>query len=163
LPRKEYCFAVDASLGRLARHLRLLGFDTVYQAGGDAARFFNHAGQDRIALFRIRRLRGRLPQREWLFVHPNDPEAQVRTVLQTLNIGSGELRPFSRCVQCNRAVVALERAGLRGRVPDYVWQTQARFTGCPQCGRIFWPGTHTWRYQNKIKNWFKRSITTGYE
>jgi uncharacterized protein with PIN domain len=150
-------------LGRLARHLRLLGFDTLYQVGGDAAHFFNHAGRDRIALFRIRRLQGRLPQQEWLFIRPNDPEAQVRTVLQTLKIDLGDLRLFSRCIQCNRSVVALERAGLRGRVPDYVWQTQTRFTGCPQCGRVFWPGTHTWRYQNKMKNWFKRSFATSYE
>ena len=160
---RDYGFAVDASLGRLARHLRLLGFDTLYQTGGDAAHFFNRAGRDRIALFRIRRLQGGLPQRAWLFVRPNDPEAQVKTVLQTLKIGPGDLRPFSRCIQCNRAVVALEKAGLGGSVPDYVWQTQTRFTGCPQCGRVFWPGTHTWRYKIKINHWFKRSSTTDHE
>jgi uncharacterized protein with PIN domain len=163
MTKRGYRFAVDASLGRLARHLRLMGFDAAYQGSGEAVLFFNRTDRDRIALIRIKRLQGRLPQRVWLFIHPNDPEAQVRSVLEALNIHPEDLCPFSRCILCNRPVVPLAKDGLRGRVPEYVWQTQSHFSGCPQCGRVFWPGSHTQRYRQKINHWFKEIYINSYE
>ena len=150
-------FALDASLGRLTKYLRLMGFDAEYQAGGDAAAFFRGVGDDRIALTRIRQLCGRLPQKDWYLVQDDDPDAQVGFVLAACRIEMGDLRPFSRCIQCNRPVQALEKETLRGRVPEYVWQTQTRFSGCPRCGKVFWSGSHTQRAQEKINQRFKRS------
>jgi uncharacterized protein with PIN domain len=154
---KDLTFAVDASLGRLAKHLRLLGFDTEYQRGGDAEAFFRLSATDRIALTRIRRLHGRLPQRKWYLIRADDPDKQVRAVVRAFAIGTDDLRPFSRCTRCNRPVEPLAKEAVRGRVPEYVWQTQAHFSACPRCGRVFWPGSHTQRYQRKINYWFKRS------
>lgn len=160
---RNLTFALDASLGRLTRHLRLMGFDADYQAGGDAAAFFRNVGGDRIALTRIRRLCGRLSQKNWYFIPEDDPDAQVGFVIQACRIGTADLRPFSRCIQCNRRVETLEKETLRGRVPEYVWRTQTRFSGCPRCGKVFWPGSHTRRYHKKLNYWFKRSYVRYHE
>jgi uncharacterized protein with PIN domain len=140
-----------------------MGFDTAYQRSGDAALFFKRTDLDRIALFRIKWLKGRLPQQQWLFIRANDPEEQVQAVLRRLKIGPADLSLFSRCTRCNKPVERLEKSDLRGRVPEYVWQTQSQFSGCPQCDRVFWPGSHTQRYRQKINHWFKRSYINHYE
>jgi uncharacterized protein with PIN domain len=155
-------FAVEASLGRLATYLRLLGFDTTYQRGGDSTAFFRGVAADRIALFRTRRLRGLLLQKRWLFIWENDPETQVIAVLAALRLRPGDVQPFSRCTRCNRPVKTMTHADARGRVPDYTWQTQAHFSTCPQCGRVFWPGSHSRRFYDKINHWFKRSNINNY-
>jgi len=156
LASRVYKFAVDASLGRLANHLRLMGFDADYQDRGDALAFFQGSGPERIALTRIRHLCGRLPQKKWLFIGVNDPDEQVVLVLTAFEVELADLHPFSRCMHCNRAVEVLEKDAVWGRVPDYVWQTQPHFSSCPRCGRVFWPGSHTSRYRKKINHWFKR-------
>ncbi|MDJ0783401.1 MAG: Mut7-C RNAse domain-containing protein [Desulfosarcinaceae bacterium] len=164
-----YRFAVDTSLGRLAKHLRLMGFDTLYQDRADAHAFFAFSGPDRIALTRIRHLCGvsaqhaksprrtSLPQRRWLFITPNDPEDQVIAVFAAFQIGADDLRPFSRCTRCNCTVAVQNREAIRGRVPEYVWQTQDHFSACAECGRIYWPGSHTRRYRKKLTHWLTRS------
>lgn len=150
-------FAVEASLGRLALHLRLLGFDATYQQGGESLAFFRRMAADRIALTRTRRIRDQLPQRRCLFIRANDPREQVIAVLSELRLNCGDARPFSRCTRCNRPVETLARHAARGRVPDYVWQTQERFSTCPQCERVFWQGSHTKRHQKMLNHWFNRS------
>ena len=156
-------FAVEAPLGRLARYLRLLGFDTAYQRSGDADSFFEGMDADRIALFRTRRLRGRLIQRQWIFIREDGPEAQVRAVLENLTLKPGHVKPFTRCVRCNRPVETLAHVDARGRVPDYIWQTQVRFTICPSCGQVFWPGSHARRFDEKINHWFKRNSIINHD
>jgi uncharacterized protein len=163
MSKKGHRFAVDASLGRLAKHLRLMGFDATYQDVADAMTFFRRSEPGRFALTRIRHLCGRLPQSQWLYIRANDPEAQLVAVLTTFEIEFGDLRPFSRCIRCNLAVEPLEKETARGRVPEYVWLTQSSFSGCPACGRVYWSGSHTQRYREKMKHWFEKSITTHYE
>lgn len=160
--KRAPCFAVEASLGRLATNLRLLGFDTAYQRGGDTSAFFGRMDADRIALFRTRRLRWRLLQKRWFLIRDNDPEAQVIAVLTDLKLRYSDMQPFSRCTRCNRPVKALNHADARGRVPDYTWQTQAHFSTCPQCGQVFWPGSHSRRFHDRINHWFKRSNINNY-
>ena len=150
-----YRFAADAALGRLAKHLRLLGFDVVCQEGVDAGAFFDRAGRHRIALTRIRHLCGRLPQHRWLFVGINNPDRQVAVVLAAFGLNMGDLHPFSRCALCNLPVVPIEAMEVQGRVPPYVIQTQTQFSSCSRCGRIFWPGSHTQRYRNRIRKWLQ--------
>jgi uncharacterized protein with PIN domain len=160
MSNKSYRFAVDASLGRLAKHLRLMGFDAAHQDVADAMTFFRRSGPHRIALTRIRRLCGRLPAHKWLYIGLNDPDDQVVAVLTAFKIESEDLRPFSRCIGCNRAVEPLDRDAVRGRVPAYVWQTQFHFSGCPDCHRVYWPGSHTLRYHEKLRLWFNNSSIT---
>ena len=49
---------------------------------------------------------------------------------------------FSRCALCNVLVEPMAREAARDLVPPYVWRTQSQFVRCPECGRVYWDGTH---------------------
>lgn len=130
---------VDAMLGRLARWLRLLGFDAEYwREGSDEELIAAAAQQGRIIVTRDRALAGRHGLRA-LYVTSETLEEQIEEVRARLGPGAA---PFSRCSECNGELVDLDRSSAEGRVPPYVWRTQAVFRECSRCGRIYWKGTH---------------------
>jgi len=139
---RELRFAAENTLGKLARWLRIMGFDTVYLPRPDPAALGRLAGEGRLVLTRTRHLAARMPAGRALWVRPDDPRQQVRQVIRQLKITRDRVRLFSRCLVCNTPVVPIAREAAAGRVPDYVWQTQDAFSTCPECGRIYWPGSH---------------------
>ncbi|HLK12228.1 MAG TPA: Mut7-C RNAse domain-containing protein [Candidatus Binatia bacterium] len=134
-------FAVDVMLGRLARWLRILGHDVVYQPqlrGRALARVARREG--RWLLTRDTRL---LRERELpphLFVTSDHFREQLRQVAAAVPLG--RTAPLSRCLDCNRALEEAARDVVRERVPAYVWTTQERFLRCPRCGKLYWGATH---------------------
>ncbi len=150
----EICFAAENTLGKLARWLRLLGFDTLYLARPDVEELLRLCGNSRLVLTRTWRVAVRLPAGRALLIEPDDPRQQVRQVVRQLGISRERVRLFSRCLRCNTLVVPIEREAVLGRVPDYVWQTQAAFSTCPDCGRIYWPGSHLRHSQEIMEAFF---------
>ncbi len=150
----ELRFAAENTLGKLARWLRTLGFDTLYLARPDPEGLLRLAGRDRLLLTRTRRLAARLPAGRALLIEPDAPREQVRQVIRQLGIPRARVRLFSRCLRCNTAVEPMSREAAAGRVPDYVWQTQASFSTCPDCGRIYWAGSHLRRAQEIVEAFF---------
>ena len=142
---RETRFAADRSLGKLAKWLRLLGYDTVYDAKITDADFLALAAEGRVLLTRTTRFVGRVPDRTLLWVSGNDPQEQLRHVVKEAGLGMSTERLFSRCLQCNRIVAPAHREDVAGKVPDYIFAAHARFAQCPQCRRIYWRGTHTER------------------
>jgi hypothetical protein len=141
-------FIADANVGKLARWLRLMGYDTEFFAAGDDAALVARALQEgRTILSRDTRIMqrrlvksGRLRA---VLLKDDRPENQVRQVVETLGLDSG-FRPFTLCLECNQPLAERSKAELAGLVPPYVYQTQEQFMQCPQCRRIYWRGTH-WR------------------
>lgn len=130
-------------LGRLARWLRLVGFDTRYDPHLDdraIARIAAHEG--RIVLTRDRGLLARRTVRGGVLVASDDLGAQLQQVVTELGLAIVRERIFSRCTACNGEVEPVDRDAVRGRVPPYVLRAHERFLSCRTCGRIFWPGTH---------------------
>jgi hypothetical protein len=148
------CFAADKTLGRLAKWLRLLGFDTLFESERADEKFIDTLDKDRILLTRTQRIRKRYADRKLIFVKSDDLQQQLNQVVEELGLKAEQTRPFSRCLQCNVPIVAVEKNLLRGRVPDYVFETNDHFNRCPQCDRIFWPGSHTRRGLEKIRHLF---------
>ncbi len=139
---------VDAMLGRLARWLRLMGYDaTYYRTGSDEELAREARAQGRLILTRDHQLAGRrglwalLVEAEKI----DDQIAEVRGVL------GGEPEPFSRCPECNGRLADLSREAARGLVPPYVWHTQKAFKRCPDCGRVYWRGTHWPALQERLR------------
>jgi uncharacterized protein len=129
----------DAMLGRLARWLRVMGYDTTYwRAGSDTALVHQARAEGRLILTRDRQLAGRRGVRA-LLVAAEALDQQIEEVRTALG---GQPEPFTRCLKCNGQLVELDRAAARALVPSYVWQTQAQFRRCPDCGRVYWKGTH---------------------
>lgn len=151
----DICFAAEATLGKLAKWLRILGFDTDYQAGATAQRFVEAAGEERIVLTRTRQVRDQNTDRKLVFITANDPFKQVQEVIQACGIGAADIRPFSRCTRCNILTRPEDKDSVQGRVPDYVWETHAEFKSCSGCGRVYWEGSHIQRSHDIIKRFFK--------
>lgn len=127
-------------LGRLARWLRLLGYDAAYARDADDYELMRRArAEARTLLTRDRRLAARRGLQAVL-VLSESLEEQVRQVQQTL--GPPPDPPLSRCPACNTPLIAATRAAVRERVPPYVWRRQTDFRLCPACHRAYWPGTH---------------------
>jgi len=138
----ELRFTAENTLGRLARWLRILGFDTLYLSRPDPLELIRLCGGGRLLLTRTRHLTARLPAGRALLIEPDAPREQVRQVIRQLGITRSRVRLFSRCVRCNSVVTPIERDEVFGRVPDYVWETHRSFAICPDCGRIYWSGSH---------------------
>ena len=147
-------FTAETTLGKLAKWLRILGFDTVYQAGVSGERFINSTGENRILLTRTKKVQSRGKGRKLVFIKSNDPLEQVREVLQALGIGAADTRLFSRCTRCNILTRPVDKDTVRSRVPDYVWETNPTFQICSRCRRIYWQGSHIERSHGIIERFF---------
>jgi len=135
-------FATDASLGKLGRHLRAAGFDTLCQHQCRHTGFFDGLDADRIILTRTGTVRMRFQRFRLIFIHENDPWRQMIQVVREARIRPRQVRPFSRCLACNTAVTPVDSAAVKARVPAYVWQHRQSFHECRRCGRIYWRGSH---------------------
>jgi uncharacterized protein len=135
-------FVVDMMLGKLARWLRAMGYDTLYFKFAEDRHLLQLAhAEARTLLTRDARL-ARLAGAGGLLIHAMEVEPQVTEVIQRLALspGSGDL--LSRCLECNTPLADQPKDSVRGRVPAYVFATHDHFVGCPGCGRIYWQGSH---------------------
>lgn len=145
-------------MGRLAKWLRLMGFDTLLETDYPKGTFAERIDPERLFLTRTRpALRVSLPCRT-VFIYSNDPMDQLAEVVGRTALRQEELRLFSRCLRCNEPIAAVAREAVARAVPDYVLETQAAFSRCPGCGRVYWPGSHTTRSLEKIEKIFQKSL-----
>jgi uncharacterized protein with PIN domain len=138
-------------LGSLARWLRILGYDTAYDRTIDDATLVERCRLERrIALTKDRRLVKRKALCDYLFIRGIHLGDQLREVLARTGDRVEDLPLFSRCLECNRALVEATPEEIRDRVPEYTYNTQTRFSACPHCGRVYWPGTHRSRILGRL-------------
>ena len=147
-------FAAEKTLGRLTKWLRLLGFDTVFEPELPCARFAVCLDEERILLTRTRQVRKKFATRRLIFIESNHLDEQLQQIIIELNLRAEHIRPFSRCLQCNVSIVAVAKSELRGRVPDHIFEVHDHFNQCPECQRIYWPGSHTGKSLEKISRLF---------
>ncbi len=131
----------DAMLGKLARWLRLLGYDTVYSQAEDALLARQARREGRVLLTSDRELARRRGLRVVL-VTSQELSAQLAEVIGAVGPLPAGTPP--RCMQCNVPLRPASVAEARPHVPPYVARTQRVFQFCPHCGRFYWKGTH-WR------------------
>jgi uncharacterized protein with PIN domain len=141
-PLRETKFIADVHLGKLARCLRLVGLDTLYERELDDAGIAARARDERrIVLTRDRGLLKRKAVTHGHFVRATKADAQLLEVVEVFDL-KGRLAPFSRCLGCNGAIRPVERALVEERLPFYTRLEQDRFLRCESCGKIYWPGAH---------------------
>jgi hypothetical protein len=143
-PLREPRFLADAHLGRLARDLRLLGFDTAFANDlGDDELARRAAAERRILLTRDRQLLMRREVTHGCYLRPARPEEQLAYVVRRLQL-CRRIRPFTRCTACNTPVEAVGRETVAARLPPSVRRVHDCFWRCGGCGRVYWQGSH-WR------------------
>ena len=144
-------FAADAMLGRLARWLRVLGYDTFYDiAVADPVLVRLSAQEDRLLLTRDRHLLRELRPARSLEVRQDDPLDQLRDVVQQLRLAAPHAL-FTRCLLCNAALLVLERAEAEPLLPEGVRDLPGPVRRCPVCGRLYWDGSHVRRMRAAIE------------
>ena len=135
-------FVLDQHLGRLARYLRLLGFDALYAAectDEELARI--SAAEERMILTRDVALLKRGPVVHGYCVRATEPRRQVVEVVRRFGL-AGSLFPFSRCMHCNGVLEPAGEQAIAERVPPLARSRHDEFQTCASCGRVYWKGTH---------------------
>lgn len=150
----DICFTAEATLGRLAKWLRILGFDTLYTPSVWHKERVDGRGENRILLTRTERIRDQKTLQPLVFIISNNPFEQLEEVIKELDLVVSDIKPFSRCLRCNTRIQQVAKEAVRGKVPDYIWETHDRFQTCRQCRRIYWAGSHTRQSYEIIKRLF---------
>jgi uncharacterized protein with PIN domain len=135
-------FLADRTVGRLAKWLRILGYDTVYLPQLSPQGLMREGRrQDRIIVTRDTRLLRHKNAPAFVFIRDDHFRQQLQQVVSDYHLTPGATL-FSRCSECNQLLEAAAKETLRDSVPEYVWQTQDTFHRCPECHRIYWGATH---------------------
>ncbi len=135
-------FVVDVHLGRLARRLRLLGFDTLYRNDWDDAELARCSEQEgRILLSQDRGLLKRRRVRHGQLVRSHDPDRQIEEVIERFDLRP-EASPFRRCPLCNTVLRTVAREAVASRLPPHTRAAFREFRECRNCGRLYWKGAH---------------------
>lgn len=149
-PLRDPRFVLDTHLGKLARHLRLAGFDSLWRNDyADPQIVALALAEGRIVLTRDCGLLKRRAVQRGHFVRATDAELQLAEVVQVFQL-QAMLRPFSRCRECNVVLADADKAEVIDRLPERVRAGYQRFRRCPCCERIYWEGTHYERLRRML-------------
>ncbi|MGO8988375.1 MAG: Mut7-C RNAse domain-containing protein [bacterium] len=136
-------FVADRMLGKLAKQLRMLGYDTIYYRGEEAYRLIKLArGEGRVILTRNTKLLPKTSEDRIVRITEDRPSLQIRELIQKGYISLSEDNLLSRCLLCNVLLDDIPREEAEGKVPDFIFYQQKEFYRCPRCLRIYWQGSH---------------------
>ncbi|MBL7130951.1 MAG: Mut7-C RNAse domain-containing protein [Candidatus Omnitrophica bacterium] len=135
-------FILTKELGRLAKWLRILGYDAQYFIEDNRSKLIITAlREDRIILTRNRRMAEPIGMRS-INIKDDSVKKQIRQVIKELKLKLGKDVMFSRCTICNEPLEFIDKKKVKTKVPEYVFKTQDRFFRCMNCQRVYWQGTH---------------------
>ena len=143
----EIKFVVDVHLGKLARLLRLFGFNTVYSNDFSNSELINISREgERILLSRNITLSKKEEIRSFV-ISSEEPLEQLQQVITHFNL-KADFRPFSRCTICNGTLQVVSKETIAHSLQKNTSQFFNDFRQCIVCGRIYWKGSH---YQKMLK------------
>ena len=135
-------FITTIELGRLARWLRLLGFDCVFF---DRAKkkdlVIESLRETRIILTRDSRL-SRFSGVRMVHIESDFVEEQLTQVIKSVRLKVDKEKMFTRCTECNTPIEKVKKEDVKSKIPPFVYKTQKEFMHCPGCGKVYWKGTH---------------------
>ena len=149
-PLREPRFVLDVHLGKLARYLRMLGFDTRYQNDYDDPTIIALAARDRrIILTRDLGILKHNAVTHGYWLRATAPLDQLREVIDAFDLARS-IAPFTRCMACNGLLHSVEKSAVCHRVPPGVVEDFDDFAECAACQKVYWPGSHYDRMQALI-------------
>lgn len=147
-------FLADEMLGKMARWLRALGVDVVYQTQFDDDKILAQAKREgRLVFTRDHRLLKRLQSRRIpsVFVLHDRYEEQIREFFTHFPKFRSLNGLLSRCMECNELLETLSKEKVKDKVWPYVYETQENFSYCRRCDRIYWKATHVEKIIDRLK------------
>ena len=154
-PLRDLKFILDVHLGKLAKYLRLCGFDTIYRKDYDDAEIIRLAlSEKRIILTHdLGILKNKLVTHGY-WIRSQLPEEQIREVLARFDL-KNLIRPFTRCIECNGLLTEVPKYEIIERLLPNTRQHFQEYKICPDCDRIYWEGSHFDKMKINIENIIK--------
>ena len=139
-------FIVDNNVGKLAKWLRIIGYDTLFVNGSnDSDMIAIILAEGRVILTRdtqiVKRRVVTSGQLNIILTQTDKPEREMQQVIDALNLNY-QFRPFAICLRYNQSLLERSKQQVKDLLPPYVFQTQSQYMECPACHRIYWRGTH---------------------
>jgi len=153
-------FILDNHLGKLARYLRILGFDVTYRndyTDEQLALLSNQQG--RILLTRDRHLLMRKIVQLGYCLRSLEPRIQILEVLDRYHL-RGQIQPFKRCLDCNYELISIDKEEILPQLEPLTMKYYDEFHICPNCNRIYWKGSHYEHMLRDVVDWLEESNTS---
>lgn len=143
-------FILDAHLGKLAKYLRMLGFDTLYRNDfGDEEIIAIALSEKRIILTRDKLLLKSPRVSHGYYVRATDKHEQLREVTDKFDLCS-QFKSFTRCMTCNSTLSRVPKKTIQTKVPPAILQSHNDFFLCQECNKVFWKGSHFKRMEQLV-------------
>ncbi|WP_242344234.1 Mut7-C ubiquitin/RNAse domain-containing protein [Anaeromyxobacter terrae] len=160
-PLRDTRFVADGHLGRLARYLRMAGFDVRWERDAKDDALARVASEERrILLTRDRGLLKRSAVSHGYCVREADPPRQLAEVIRRFDLGRA-VAPFRRCLRCNALLEPVRKEDVQDLLPPRVRERYAVFRRCPECGRVYWPGSHHARMERILEDALRATRASG--
>lgn len=136
-------FIADKTLGKLAKWLRILGYDTVYWHSDDVTELLSRALEEgRTLITKDTKLYQRKGTVRAFLIHEDNPFLQTQEVVRHFRLPVNKKKLFSRCLTCNTSLEEVVPEEVKEEVPDYIYHTHQAFSRCPSCRKVYWAGSH---------------------
>jgi len=136
-------FVCDSTMGKLARFLRMAGFDTAYVKEDNLARVLAISKEEnRLIVSRNSKYLGLQLASNFYHLTADEPLDQLRKLVSDLQMQLDEKRFLTRCLQCNELLEKIATEKVLERLYDFVARTQQEIFVCPRCDKLYWHATH---------------------
>jgi uncharacterized protein with PIN domain len=150
-PLRETRFILDVHLGKLARYLRMTGFDTLYENDYEDNQIIKIAkNEHRIILTRDLGILKNGNVTHGYFIRSQNPKAQLREVIARFDL-KDQIQPFNRCMSCNGKIVHVDKKEIEDQLLPKTLKYFDEFFRCIGCGKIYWEGSHYKKMLNRIE------------
>ncbi|MDX9800065.1 MAG: Mut7-C RNAse domain-containing protein [Spirochaetia bacterium] len=141
-PLRNPLFILDVHLGKLARYLRIAGFDSLYSNSFEDSEISEiSAREGRIVLTRDRGLLKRSIVKRGYWIRSQSPAVQLKEVVKKFDLGS-RIKLFTICPSCNGILEKIAKEKIEDRLPEKTALYYNDFSICPSCRKIYWKGSH---------------------
>jgi len=160
-PLRCTAFIADAHLGKLARLLRLLGFDTAHANDyEDDEIVATSVNEGRVILTRDREILKRSVVTHGYWIRSTQPLVQAQEVVQRFDLAT-QVQPFRRCMMCNGLLEPVDKQDILKRIPPKVAARQDEYFICQDCDKLYWRGTHYPKLQHMIARILETETSSG--
>lgn len=150
-------FILDVHLGKLARYLRLMGFDTLYSNNYEDNTIIDIAKKEnRIILTRDKGILKNNNVTHGYYIRSDEPKEQIREVIQRFDL-SESLNIFSRCMDCNGKIIPIQKEDIQSALLEGTKKYYKEFFQCKKCNKIYWKGSHFQDMIQFIENILKQT------
>jgi uncharacterized protein with PIN domain len=151
-------FICDTMLGKLAKHLRILGLDAEFLKDVTALQYYK--GQTDAPYFLTRTMK-KVSFEKTVLIKSDKVSKQLSEIREIIRpfIDPGKL--MNRCIECNVELVDVEKNDIEQKVPEFVFHQYPRFRSCPHCGKVYWEGSHAANMAQFIQEIMKQDGKTG--